>query len=178
MIVLITSLTPRLLLSSAAQLAHRLPASIAAPHTTGTPRAGDSGAVYLPAQAVARAPSSSWPSAPMFHTPACRASVTARPVYSSGQAFTTVSVSRYWSPAAPASRAEKTLSALAPMHQSPRVRTANAEVRARRAGTRAATRAATRVPMLRSSCGRAVRGRPLAPPGLGVAPGRERRHAG
>ena len=75
---------------SAGSSAHSAP-KIAAPTTISGTRLKAGSQARSPIQQAAMAPAISWPSAPMFQNFAWKATATASPVKSSGDAFTSMS---------------------------------------------------------------------------------------
>src|SRR6478672_2321407 len=110
MIVLMTSRTAKRERRNAARDAHPAPPTAeAASASTTTIAAGKPPSVSATA-APAAAPASSWPSAPMFRTPARKAIATATPVSISGMARTSVAeVNAYHDPNDPRQSAARPL---------------------------------------------------------------------
>ena len=91
--VVTTSSIPKRTRSSAGSSAHAAPASAPPTTITGSATSGGSPPTTVPMPAAAIAPSSSWPSAPMFQYPARKAMATAAPVNRIGVALTSTSSS-------------------------------------------------------------------------------------
>src|SRR6185437_10697798 len=126
MIVLITSSTPNRVRRNAAIPAQQPPPIAPTKSASGNTAQPSPLPHARPTAAAAAAPMSSWPSAPMFHTPARNATATARPVNTSGVARTSVDdVNAYQLPNEPRHNAPSASEASNPARRSANQRTAS-----------------------------------------------------